>query len=320
MPAVSLKAFSLLPESCPHVQSGVFSEYYAGVSKRWSSVAMKDITDPHFFYTAPNTRKSASGDGSQLGPMTSTSLEFLCNAIATTRVQTLVDVPCGDMNWQLGCWETTSLRAYVGLDIVEELVAVSSQRFAHHSNKRFAAWDIALCPMPKIVVSGGGDGSGPPEMVHMRDMLQHLVLDRAVTALANVILSGTRYLVTTSYFSRSNQSNPNLAARRTKDGGWRPYDLFLPPFELPAPVRCAPAHGTAKLRSQYDFDHICLYAIDQHLRSRVTPDKKIASASSRQAEKPAFAKDYARGSKPEAAKGKGKGSAAFRASMRHSDR
>ena len=34
----------------------------------------------------------------------------------------MIDVPCGDVNFQFSRWETDSLLAYVGLDIVPELV------------------------------------------------------------------------------------------------------------------------------------------------------------------------------------------------------
>lgn len=42
-----------------------------------------------------------------------------------------------------------SIPVYVGLDVAADVIRMDQQRFAHHRNKGFAAWDFAECPLPK---------------------------------------------------------------------------------------------------------------------------------------------------------------------------
>ena len=59
-------------------------------------------------------RVSMSGPGSDLGLATSVSLQFVVDVIREYNVRTMMDVPCGDVNWILEARET-DVRGFSGL-------------------------------------------------------------------------------------------------------------------------------------------------------------------------------------------------------------
>ena len=183
-----------------------------------------------------------AGSGSNLGTNTAASLAFLREAIAEHGIQTVVDVPCGDVNFQTTTWEMDSLRAYVGLDIIPRLIALNSARLGFHSNKIFASWDAAQCTLPQLLLSDGEQPQRlPADLVHMRYVLQHLTLDRALQSIINVVESGAKYLIATTYPARrrkgqSTYDNPNI--QLGKETHFFTNDLDQPPFSLPPPIKC----------------------------------------------------------------------------------
>ena len=68
-------------------------------------------------------------------------MDILRETIQSENVKTMIDLPCGDLNWILDSWETDSLELYLGLDIAKPVIDVNVQRLAHHSNKLFRRWD-----------------------------------------------------------------------------------------------------------------------------------------------------------------------------------
>ena len=115
----------------------------------WGSALTKDVET--YYYQAhwpPKQRESSpSGGGSNLGPNTEVSLKFLKDVILEHQVSTMVDLPCGDVNWIFESYATDSLKLYIGLDVTEPIIPLNSKRFRHHSNKIFALWDGAACPV-----------------------------------------------------------------------------------------------------------------------------------------------------------------------------
>ena len=149
----ALKAFDLEPRTCAAVvkseRARVFSAIYARAS--WAPKASKLALANNYTRAEPGNmstwRRSRSGRGSDLGPNTRVSLAFLRETLHAHNVSSVLDVPCGDANWQFEAPETDGLAAYAGLDIAQPVVNFNSVRFAHHVNKRFAAWDFRR-PMP----------------------------------------------------------------------------------------------------------------------------------------------------------------------------
>ena len=201
-------------------------------------------------------RKSASGEGSNLGPATVTSLRILQKVIRDYNITSMIDIPCGDANWIFDAWETDSLMLYIGLDNVRAVIDVNHQRFAHHANKEFRVWDGSNCPLPRYHVLGSSSGgnapprSAPVDLVHSRDVLQHLPLDQAVQFLCNVFMSGARFFVTTTY--------PNGDNSKISQGRNYRNDLFSHPFNLMRDeTACTPTHPSV------EDDETCVFDLTQ---------------------------------------------------------
>ena len=252
------KSFELQPQVCMALDDDAKSAFAARYSFGWTSGqkvnagdAIRNF-DPTYYYTRPADRTSGSGYGSDLGTkLMETDRAFIAEAIRERNITTMVDAPCGDVNWQFGAWELDSLRAYVGLDLVAQVINLDAARFAHHSNKRFAAWDIVRCPIPQIKWPDS-NGASPPDLVHSRHALQHMPPRRARTAAINLVASGARYLMVTTY--GYNVSRPQHRSANIQEGGMALHDMAT--FGYPPPLRCTK-----------DTGH-CLYEFDEQTRAR----------------------------------------------------
>jgi hypothetical protein len=176
----------------------------------------------------PIKRYSSSGSGSNLGFAVNASLEILRRAIQSYNISSMIDLPCGDVNWIFDSWETDSLEVYIGLDIVSPIIHLNQQRYRHHSNKIFATWDGSLCTLPKyslhVDIKDKPDFL-PVEMVHCRDILQHMSLSDSMSLLCHVMTSGARILITTTF--------PSGVNKNISYGGYYRNNLDHPPFSLP---------------------------------------------------------------------------------------
>jgi hypothetical protein len=131
------------------------------------------------------------------------------------------------------------------------------------SMKVFRHWDGTKCPLPKIV---SGKVERSVDLVHARDVLQHLQLEQGLQFLCHVFQSGARVFVTTTFpdkniqegaFSLKNGDNKNI-----QEGEFYLNDLTAAPFNLPAPkddstVTCTPTHPLNEL------DDTCVYDLTQ---------------------------------------------------------
>jgi len=157
--------------------------------------------------------ESVSGDGSTLRE-TRIARQVLPALVGRYGVQTLLDIPCGDCHWMREI--DFCGRAYIGADIVAELVARNQMTFGGPT-RRFVHCDVVRDPLPLA------------DLVLCRDCLIHLSNADALAALRNVRRSGARYLLATTYSARP--TNPDIVI-----GDWRPINLQAPPFELPRPL------------------------------------------------------------------------------------
>jgi len=180
-------------------------------------------------------RSSPSGEGSNLGDQTKVSLDILRNLIKSEKITSMVDMLCGDANWIFDSWETDSLPMYLGLDIVQHVVEANSVRFAHHKNKFFRHWNGVACPIPRYIKEGEAEET-PFDLIHVRDVVQHLRQADGVALFCNVFRSGARFLVTTTFPAET--SNTALDA----PGGFYRNNLLLPPFDFPNDMDCRPTH------------------------------------------------------------------------------
>ncbi|MCG5217512.1 class I SAM-dependent methyltransferase [Streptosporangium sp. KLBMP 9127] len=159
------------------------------------------------------SEESTSGVGSELDA-TATLREQVPALLDRVGARSLLDLPCGDFGWL----STTPLPldSYVGADIVPDLVERNSEKYSG-PGRAFTRLDLTADPLPRA------------DVVLCRDCLVHLTYDQIFAAFANLRLSGSRRLLTTTFVDLT--ANHDIAV-----GDWRPLNLELPPFGLPEPL------------------------------------------------------------------------------------
>jgi SAM-dependent methyltransferase len=158
---------------------------------------------------------SLSGSGSDL-EQTRVVREEVSRLLRELSITSILDIPCGDWYWM----RHVDLRGirYIGADIVPGLIQRNIAEFGTSDEHSFIVRDLCCDELPKV------------DLVFCRDCLVHLRLGDGRKALQNIRRSGSRYLLATTHPSRT--VNPEL-----KPNFFRPLNLQLPPFCLPAPLR-----------------------------------------------------------------------------------
>lgn len=158
-------------------------------------------------------RESRSGPGSAR-IQTEHIVDQLPGLFASLNVDTVLDIPCGDFEWMR--FVDLGNVNYIGADIVPDAVA-NNQKYAS-DHIRFVQLDVVSGDLPKV------------DLVMVRDCLVHFSFELALRALNNIVRSGSRYLLATTFSGRT--SNVDILT-----GQWRPLNLELPPFNLLPPVQ-----------------------------------------------------------------------------------
>ena len=155
---------------------------------------------------------SLSGAGSDLvqTAIIRNKLPFLLN---TYEVKSMLDIPCGDWYW-LKHVDLTGIQ-FIGADLVDELIAVNN-KYAN-DKKSFTVLDLVKDNLPLV------------DLIFCRDCLIHLKFSDCELAIENIIKSGGKWLLTTTY--NSIPINEELGVMF-----FRPINLQLPPFNFPAPI------------------------------------------------------------------------------------
>lgn len=187
-------------------------------------------------------RESSSGVGSALSSTTNT-IQTLKTVIKDYAVASMVDIPCGDMNWMSVAMrnnpEIYNLK-YKGIDIAPSLINRNQEKFSGPlwKNVSFATLDIVRNPL-----------QDKADLVLNRDMLFHLVPENGMRALQNIAQSGSHYLLS-SYFPESKSTKPEMI-----DLGARFYRINLcrTPFNLPPPISIFPEVENGKYLGLWDL-------------------------------------------------------------------
>lgn len=124
------------------------------------------------------------------------------------------DIPCGDFNW-ISKVDLNNVD-YLGSDIVSELIEKNNHNYSNESI-RFRTLDLTADSLPEV------------DLIFTRDCLVHLSYDDTLKALSNIIESGSKYLLTSSFVDR--ERNYNIAT-----GEWWPINLEIPPYNFPSPL------------------------------------------------------------------------------------
>lgn len=164
------------------------------------------------------TGSSASGEGSERdSPCVTHSVAVLRHVVKEFGVQSIADVPCGDFHWFDLFLDDHPAISYVGYDVVDEVIKQNALR---HPERVFVTLDVTQ------------QAPGQADLVFCKDLINHLLERDVWSALANIVASGSRYVLITS-----NKGFSNSELNLTRPGASRLLDLTLPPYNLPPPIQ-----------------------------------------------------------------------------------
>lgn len=157
--------------------------------------------------------ESASGPGSNTKETHEIRIR-LPELFKELNIKSLLDIPCGDFNWM----KQIDLNGinYLGADIIPELVEKNKQYAG--KNITFQHLNIIENPLPKV------------DLILVRDCLVHFPDDIVLVSLKNIISSGSKYLLITTFTTQTKNEVLN-------DWGWRALNLQIAPYNFPEPIK-----------------------------------------------------------------------------------
>lgn len=200
----------------------------------------KKVFDDKTWITSGGTSVSGSGSEIETTKVISSSIKQFINL---HKVRSVVDVPCGDFNWQHQYLNQNV--KYFGFDIVPEVVELAKENAKKNPKLKtdFAVGNVCTDEFP------------PADLMIVRDCLVHLQQEVALAALRNLANQDVKYVAITSFVNtQENHDHPTLT--------WRNMNLQLEPFNLPMPIailveQCQEADG------YFDDKSLFVYRIDQ---------------------------------------------------------
>lgn len=157
--------------------------------------------------------ESVSGAGSSVVGA-QTIIEALSDLFNRLNISRVLDIPCGDFNWMQQV-DLTGID-YTGADIVPDLILENKKRFEQEA-LRFEELDIISDKLPAA------------DLVLCRDCLVHFSFRNIFDATENILRSGSKYLMATTFLKH--KLNYDIVT-----GDWRPLNLEKPPFNFPKPI------------------------------------------------------------------------------------
>jgi hypothetical protein len=183
--------------------------------------------------------ESSSGFGSEK-KNTKVIRKALPRIIRQYGVKTVLDCPCGDMNYMKHVLLGDNLDiSYTGMDIVPELIRENRRQFP---NLLFNVGDIESI-------------SSPYDLIVMKDLLQHLSTRKQLKILNSIKKSKSRLLLLNNEF----QVKTNTAVRFDPAPAWIRTNFTLAPFNL-VPVEIVQSDGFDKAYILVNIEDIPTYA------------------------------------------------------------
>lgn len=155
--------------------------------------------------------ESRSGTGSTMAATVAVR-KWLPHFCWKRSIATLLDLPCGDHHWMASV-ELPRTR-YTGADVIEDVVREAKR---NRPDREFAVLNVLTDPV------------GKHDLIMCRDLLVHLDLSSAATAVRNFIESKSKYLAVTDF----PDAKINSELCEAQEGwGWRQLNMTLEPFEM----------------------------------------------------------------------------------------
>jgi len=177
--------------------------------------------DAFFVRNDARDLESVSGIGSSMVE-TRAIRDALPALFAEFEINSMIDAPCGDLNWVRDI--IPYLKAYTGIDIVDDLIARCQERYGHIPNVSFRVGDLTE------------EVFEPVDVIMCRDCLVHFSEEMIHAAYEKFKASGARYVLTTHY---EDINDPVVGPELNKPirvGQWRPLCLTKAPYSWPEPL------------------------------------------------------------------------------------
>lgn len=153
-----------------------------------------------------NGTETRSGPGSNMVP-TSRVSRALQELVVELDIHSVLDAACGEGYWQ------PELPGYMGLDVSKEAIAAARQ---FHPDREYRIQDVrTYCPSADLVIC--------------RDAMQHLSLADGQALLKALIMSGSRWLLASTYVGGTNVGPSGEFIYYEPDLEAEPFDM--PPAE-----------------------------------------------------------------------------------------
>lgn len=152
-------------------------------------------------------KKHPCGPGSTMG-YTKNLRENLVPFLKSHNIGSMLDLPCGDFSWM----STTNIANtidYIGADIVEPMIQANKEKYP---GVDFRVLDLTSDTLPKV------------DLLFCRDCLLHLSFNDIDRAFNNIINSGIKYVLMSTWFEdATNDTDINT-------GKWRYIDFTKSPY------------------------------------------------------------------------------------------
>ena len=157
--------------------------------------------------------ESVSGHGSTVAA-TAILRQRLADTFAQLQIRSLVDAPCGDMNWMRHL--DYRLDQYTGVDLLPRIIKkLREENFP--PAYRFQIGNIVTNVLP------------PGDALFCRDCLVHLPFSAIHEALRLWKMADFKFIFMTTFPNRTSNSDCMV-------GDWRPLNMEIAPFNWPKPL------------------------------------------------------------------------------------
>ncbi len=181
---------------------------------KFKAKSTKEVFTEIFQMNHWQSNESVSGLGSEF-EQTKKLPSILQKIILEYSIQSILDIPCGDLNWMNNV-DLKSVK-YYGADIVDSIIERNNNLYFEKGEKEFFILNLINDNLPNV------------DLLFVRDCLVHLSYIDIKMAINNCKNSKSKYLLTTSFPKHSYNYNINT-------GDWRTIDLCSSPFFFPKPL------------------------------------------------------------------------------------
>jgi hypothetical protein len=194
----------------------------------WREIT-KTVSNPNLLYANGGSVNSAASSASRTNHLT----QEIPKLLRAYNIQTMIDVPCGDMIW-IRRTDLSFLYSYIGMDLIPEFIRKHRIEFRFRRNMAFRQANLLD---DKLMLQ-------EVDLIMCRDFLYCLPTHRILDVINKFRQSGSRFLLATTYAGTDNYPDIDGVEYRWEGYMERAYDLTEPPFymkqideieEIPAP-------------------------------------------------------------------------------------